>query len=333
MRLIQFERPSGERGVGVVDGAQIVSLAGVAAIRDLALGAIADGETLPQRIEAQATGDTLRYDTLLAENRVLPPLDHPDPAHMVVAGTGLTHVASAAAREKMNSDFGAKDEASLNPSMLMFKWGLEGGKPAQGEPGVQSEWFYKGDGWSVVRPGAAFPVPDFADDEGEEPEIVGLYVISGDGRPYRLGYAIGNEATDHIMEKKNYLYLAHSKLRHCAYGPELFVGALPEHVEGQVRIRRDQQVVWEKPFTTGEANMCHSLDNLEFHHFKYNQFLRPGDVHVHFMGTSVASFGDGFATRDGDVFEIDIPAFGRPLVNPSRREPAQVKPGGVAALY
>ena len=97
------------------------------------------------------------------------------------------------------------------------------------------------------------------------------------------------------------------------------VGDLPGNLVGYVRILRDGKTLWEKPFPTGEENMCHSLANLEYHHFKYDQFLRPGDVHVQFMGTSVASFGDGIRTQDGDVFEISIPEFGKPLINAIKR--------------
>ena len=215
------------------------------------------------------------------------------------------------------------DENALNDSMRVFKWGVEGGKPPAGQAGVQPEWFYKGDGDIVVRPGETLPVPEFADDEGEEPEVVALYVIGADGSPYRVGFAVGNEATDHVNEKKTYLYLAHAKLRHCSYGPELFIGDLPNNLVGHARILRKGEVLWEKSFPTGEDNMCHSLANLEYHHFKYNQFLRPGDVHVQFLGTSVASFGDGIVTEEGDVFEISIPEFGKPLINAIKRVPSR----------
>lgn len=332
MRLIQFETTEGARAVGIVDGERVRPVAGVATMRELALDAIRAGETIAARVARLGTGDGLDYATLLAEGRVLAPLDHPDPAHCVVAGTGLTHIGSAASRSKMHAAATSAAEAEMNDSMRMFKWGLEGGKPTDGAPGVQPEWFYKGDGSTVVRPGAPLPVPDFADDEGEEPEIVGLYVIGDDGRPYRVGFAVGNEATDHVMEKKNYLYLAHSKLRACAFGPELRVGELPSHLEGVARIRRGGAVIWEKPFPTGEDNMSHSIANLEFHHFKYAQFLRPGDVHVQFLGTSVASFGDGVRTEIGDVFEIEIPEFGKPLVNGTERVPAPIDMDGVKAL-
>jgi len=332
MRLIQFETRDGTRAVGIVDGERIRRLAGAVTMRELALDAIRGGRSIAAHVAEQGTDAELDYATLLAEGRVLPPLDHPDPAHCVVAGTGLTHIGSAASRSKMHTAATGASDAEMNDSMRMFKWGLEGGKPANGAPGVQPEWFYKGDGSVIVRPGAPLPVPDFADDEGEEPEIVGLYVIGDDGRPYRLGFAVGNEATDHVMEKKNYLYLAHSKLRACAFGPELRVGELPSHVEGTARIRRRGEVIWEKAFPTGEDNMSHSIANLEFHHFKYAQFLRPGDVHVQFLGTSVASFGDGVRTEIGDVFEIEIPEFGKPLVNGTQKVSAPVAMRAVTPL-
>src|SRR5699024_2130612 len=102
-----------------------------------------------------------------------------------------------------------------------------------------------------------------------------LYVIGEDRLPYRIGYAIANETSDHVTERRNYLYLAHSKLRYCSFGPTLLNGELPQTVEGTSRIWRDGAVLWERPFVSGEANMCHSLENLEYHHFKYSQFLVP----------------------------------------------------------
>ena len=56
-------------------------------------------------------------------------------------------------------------------------------------------------------------------------------------------------------------------------------------------------MLWEKPFLTGEENMCHSLDNLEYHHFKYAAHRVPGDVHLHFFGTATLSFADGIRVR------------------------------------
>jgi hypothetical protein len=332
MRLIQFETDTRTRAIGVVFGEEIRELNTFSSTRELALDAIRSGRLIAERVTELGTGKAYSYQALLDARRVLPPLDHPDPAHCIIAGTGLTHIGSAASRTKMHESATASAEADLNDSMKMFKWGVEGGKPTDGNPGVQPEWFYKGDGSIVSRPGDALPVPPFARDAGEEPEVVGLYVIGDNGLPYRVGFALGNEATDHVMEKQNYLYLAHAKLRHCSFGPELRLGNLPAHVEGVVRIRRNGNVLWEKSFPTGEDNMSHSIANLEFHHFKYEQFLRPGDVHVHFFGTSVASFGDGVATEDGDIFEIDMPEFGKPLINFTRRTTRRLEMGGISSL-
>jgi hypothetical protein len=330
MRLVQLQTAAGTRHVGLVEGEQVQVLAGVDSTRELALRAIEQGHSLADEIEGCPRGERLNYRQLLDEQRILSPLDHPDTAHVLVTGTGLTHLGSAATRDKMHQQ--AHDETAVTDSMKIFKWGLEGGKPAAGEAGVQPEWFYKGDGSILVPPSGAFPLPPFAEDAGEEPELAGLYVIGPDHRPYRLGYALGNEFSDHVMERKNYLYLAHSKLRACAFGPELRIGALPEHLAGTSRIHRDGQVLWEKEFLSGAANMCHSFENLEYHHFKYAQFLRPGDVHVHFFGTATLSFADGISTRAGDRFEISLEAFGEPLVNGIAPAEAVFQPGDVRVL-
>ncbi len=314
MRLVQFENDAGQRQVGRIEGDRLHVLRNTASTRELALAAIDNQRGLQQEALARGSDSSLDYPRLLEQGRVLPPLDHPDPAHCLISGTGLTHLGSASARDKMHQQQGQGD-AGMTDTMRIFKWGLEGGKPLAGEVGAQPEWFYKGDGSIVVPPGGDFPVPPFAEDAGEEPELTGLYVIGADGRPYRLGYALGNEFSDHVMERRNYLYLAHSKLRYCAYGPELRIGALPGHLAGTSRLLRDGQVLWEREFLSGEDNMCHSLANLEYHHFKYAQFLRPGDVHVHYFGTATLSFADGIRTRPGDRFQISLEAFGAPLEN------------------
>jgi len=282
-------------------------------------------------VSAEAFEAPLSYDELLREGRLLPPLTHPDPAHCLVSGTGLTHLGSAAARNSMHEKL-QKQDAELTDSMKMFKWGVEGGKPAGGLPGAQPEWFYKGNGANVVACGRPIVAPDFAEDFGEEPEMVGCYLVDDQGRPHRLGFAIGNEFSDHVTERRNYLLLAHSKLRQCGVGPMLNSGAPPDRLEGTSRIRRDGQVLWEKPMFTGEGNMSHSIANLEYHHFKYRQHRVPGDVHLHFFGTATLSFVDNIRVQPGDEFEIDVPALGAPLVNRLAVEPGGHAFGGTRTL-
>ncbi|MCJ7549519.1 MAG: FAH family protein [Anaerolineae bacterium] len=320
MRIIQFLDLEGTHRVGIVRDAETVdALAGEQTVYSLALEAIRNSKSLTQVLSEQTAGRHVDYAALVAERRILAPLDHPDPAHTLVTGTGLTHLGSADARDAMHkADQAAVAGAPAEPltdSMRMFRMGIEGGKPAPGETGVQPEWFYKGDGGIVTAPYRPLLGPAFALDGGEEPEIAGLYVVGFDGTPHRLGFALGNEFSDHVMEKQNYLYLAHSKLRPCTFGPELRLGELPKDIRGSSRILRADSVIWEKPFLSGEANMSHTIANLEYHHFKYRQFCRPGDVHVHFFGTATLSFAEGITLIPGDEMEIEAQSFGRPLRN------------------
>jgi len=331
MHIVQLLDGGGKRRVGVVDGGEIRLLNRVTRTLDLANMAIKQGRGLAAMAKILAGGTVVNYAAALKDRRILVPADHPDPAHCLVTGTGLTHLGSATARDKMHQKLAGSSE-ELTDSLKMFKLGLNGGKPARGKTGVQPEWFYKGDGSWLVAPGAALERPAFALDGGEEPEIAGIYLIGPTGRPHRLGFALGNEYSDHVMERQNYLYLAHSKLRHCAIGPELIAGNLPPHVEGKSRIRRKGRVIWEKPFLTGEANMSHTIANLEFHHFKYDGFRRPGDLHVHFFGTGTLSIADGIVTEDGDEFEIEAPAFGAALRNRLKVVKQRFKPDAVKAL-
>ena len=321
MRLIQCEH-EGRLRVAVVESPDQVRLVDAGeGVYGLARRAIAEQRPLIELVESALTDNRLDYAELIDQRRLLPPLTHPDPAHCRVTGTGLTHLGSADTRSAMHAQPSKQSQAAeseLTDSMRMFKMGVEGGKPQDGTIGAQPEWFYKGDGGCIVAPEAELPVPAFAEDAGEEPELAGLYVIGDDGQPWRVGYAVGNEFSDHVTERHNYLWLAHSKLRACSFGPELLIGELPEHLEGTSRIVRDGEILWEKPFLTGEANMAHSLANLEHHHFKYPGFRQSGDVHVHFFGTATLSFADDIKPRDGDRFEIELPAFGRPLRNPLR---------------
>ena len=312
--LVQFEK-SGQRGVAALDSeAQAFAVAGAETTLQLAQQALAAGASLAALAE-QRKGEAID----LADLTLLTPIDHPDCAHLLVSGTGLTHLGSAEGRDKMHK---AAAAGQATDSMRMFLEGVEGGRPAPGTEGQQPEWFYKGNGSILVEPGAPLTMPAFAKDGSEEPEVAGIYLIDTAGNPVRVGFALGNEFSDHIVERHNYLWLAHSKLRQAALGPELLLGELPADLRGTSRIIRDGAVLWEKPFLSGEANMSHSIANLEHHHFKNALFREPGDVHVHFFGTATLSFSDGVTTQPGDVFEIEADAFTLPVRNPlARAEP------------
>jgi hypothetical protein len=313
VRLAQILDENGKRLLVVTARGESRLVKGAKTTLQLVQAALAEGAPLRKLIADRGIGKPVDLALAYKEKRVLAPIDHPDPAHVYVTGTGLTHLGSAEGRDKMHKSLA--DPETLTDSMKMFKLGLEGGKPARGQAGVQPEWFYKGDGSTVVPPGGDLVSPSFALDGGEEPEIVGAYVIDEQGQPVRVGFALGNEFSDHVTERQNYLYLAHSKLRVSSFGPELLTGDLPYDVQGASRIRRGKAIAWEKPFLSGEQNMSHTIANLEAHHFKYGLFRRPGDVHIHYFGTATLSFSDGFQTEKGDVFEIESEPFGLPLRN------------------
>jgi hypothetical protein len=317
-RLIQFLDDAGVRVARVQDSDTVVTLALDGGTYALAQRAIQTRRTMREIVGSLKAGEPFSYQELIDSGKLIPPIMHPDPAHCMVSGTGLTHLGSAGARDAMHANL-REPGGALTDSMKMFRLGLERGKPQPGSVGAQPEWFYKGDGTTVVAPYGPIPVPAFALDGGEEPELVGIYVIGPDRNPYRLGFALGNEFSDHVTEKENYLWLAHSKLRNCSFGPELCAGEFPEAVEGISRVLRNGAIIWEKPFLTGADNMSHSIANLEHHHFKYPQFRFPGDLHIHFFGTSTLSFADGIKVAENDELEISAPGFGRPLRNVVRR--------------
>ncbi|WP_448664213.1 AraD1 family protein [Sphingomonas sp. CJ20] len=320
-RLLQHRAADGTRRVIAARDGDARFVVGMPDVRTLALQAIERGVSLAEAVDACGLEGQVDLEAELAAGTLIAPIDHADPAHLILTGTGLTHLGSAEGRDKMHRDAAAA--AHQTDSMRMFLEGVEGGKPAPGQVGQQPEWFYKGNGVHLVDPGAALEMPDFAQDGGEEPELAGIYLIGPDGTPHRLGICLANEFSDHVTERHNYLWLAHSKLRQAALGPELLVGAPPADVRGTSRILRDGETLWEKPFLSGEDNMSHTLANLEHHHFKYPVFRVPGDVHVHFFGTATLSFSDGIHTETGDVFEIAAAPFTLPLRNPLARSAAE----------
>jgi hypothetical protein len=316
-RLVQLRRDL-ERRVALVEEPRLLLLGAVESVYALAQAALRMGTSLAALARSQATDEALDYDAVYAGRsawRLLVPFDYPDePARCLVTGTGLTHLGSAKDRHAMHD----AEDAELTDSMKMFRAGVDGGKPADGAVGVAPEWFYKGCGTTLRAHGEPLDVPAYAEDGGEEAEVAGVYLVAADGRPWRVGMCAGNEFSDHVFEKRNYLNLAGSKLRTCALGPELVVDAAFDSVRGEAAVERGGATLWRKEIRTGEAEMSHSLRNIEHHHFKFAAHRRPGDVHVHYFGACALSFGDGVRLADGDVMRVAFDGFGRPLRNPLR---------------
>ncbi|MCW3053674.1 MAG: hypothetical protein JWN14_2844 [Chthonomonadales bacterium] len=320
MRLVQLQHSVEGRRLALVEEPSLRLMQTFPSLFDAANQAIRDARPLQELLTTDLSETKLDYDSIYkgeAEWTLLPAADHPtEPGCCLVSGTGLTHKKSAANRDAMHQSGGAATAAPVTDSMKIYQWGAEGGRPAEGAIGVQPEWFYKGNGTILRAHNEPLEVPDFGDDGGEEPEIAGIYLIGPDGQPYRIGFVTGNEFSDHEMERKNYLYLAPAKLRTCSIGPEIVLDETFANLSGTVRVERGDDTVWSHAINTGEANMVHSLTNLEYHHFKYPLHCRPGDLHVHFFGADAFSYGDGVTLADGDMMEVQWNEMGRPLRNP-----------------
>lgn len=315
-RLVQLSHGQHKRRVALVQEPLLVLLENTTSVYQLALDAIHAKKNITDILFSRLTDKTLHYSDVYTGNsewKLLPSFDHPDnPFGCIVSGTGLTHKSSALNRQMMHQSA----QAAPTDSIRMYQWGVEGGFPEAGKIGVQPEWFYKGNGTMLKAHGQPLEVPPFANDGGEEPEVAGLYIIDEKGHPWRIGFSAGNEFSDHVMEKKNYLYLAPSKLRNCSIGPELIIDGAFDKIEGNVSIVRKEQVVWSKPIVTGENNMAHCLDNLEHHHFKYPAHRIPFQAHVHFFGADAFSFGEQVQLEQGDIMKIEWNGMGRALQNP-----------------
>ncbi|WP_010583567.1 AraD1 family protein [Schlesneria paludicola] len=328
MRLVQFVLPHLGRRVGVVRDQVVIDLTSTLpecrTVYDLFQRSVSLNQKLAATIEELLDRDIssqYSYAQLLSEvpggtePYLLPPLDHPEPSRLMISGTGLSHLGSVQSRDQMHG--GTQNEVPQTDSARMFEMGLKGGRPAQDQRGVAPEWFYKGDGFNLRGPQATLEIPAFALDGGEEPEIVGCYIIDPQGQPRRLGFVLGNEWSDHATETINYLYLAPSKLRTCSVGPSLQVTDEFSDVALRCTVSRNGQTIYDSgELRSGENHMCHSLRNMEDHHFKYPEHRRPGDLHLHFFGTSRLSFNSrDWKYQAGDVIRIQAPGFCEPLVN------------------
>jgi hypothetical protein len=315
IRLVQLTHPTAGRRVAAVREPSLVLLNNTASVYELAQESLEKQEKLEKLVLSRLSDQLLDYNAVYegeSEWKLLPSFDHPqNPAACIVSGTGLTHKSSALNRQMMHQ---AK-EVTLTPSMQMYQWGVEGGHPENGTIGVQPEWFYKGTGDTLRGHGERLEIPAFGNDGGEEPEVAGVYIVDREGKPWRIGFTTGNEFSDHVMEKKNYLYLAPSKLRNCSIGPELVLTADFEEVHGTVSITRDGTTIWSKDIKSGEKNMAHSLENLEYHHFKYPGHRVPFQGHVHFYGADAFSFGEQIQLQQGDVMNVQWEELGRTLKN------------------
>ena len=322
MKLIQLSNSENSRIVGVLFENKIFNITEINKnlsttyeLINYSLSSDLSLENIITNLLEKAPALKYSYDEIMHSNKtdnlpkILVPIDHPDPYKLFISGTGLTHTGSVKSRDMMHNENELKKDQT--DSAKMFQMGIEGGKPKEGNTGVAPEWFYKGNGTNLKGPNEELEIPDFSLDGGEEPEIIGCYIIDFQGNPVRIGFSLGNEFSDHETEQINYLYLAHSKMRNCSIGPELDTRLEFKDISISCEIDRDGSKIYESGILkSGEEYMSHSLDNMEYHHFKYDIHRRPGDIHLHFFGTSQLSYSTReWKFNSGDEITISSPEF------------------------
>ena len=153
MLISQVKNNDGSITVAVREEGQAArAVNNAASVYALAMEAANSGKSLKAVVETYGFGADVDLQDAYAKGNFLPPITHPDDAHLHLTGTGLTHLGSASTRDAMHAAV-SKVEEGATDTMKMFKMGLEGGKPKPGEKGVQPEWFYKGNGSQTVAPG------------------------------------------------------------------------------------------------------------------------------------------------------------------------------------
>ena len=201
--------------------------------------------------------------------------------------------------------------------MKMFRMGLENGKPKKGQTGVQPEWFYKGNGIMLTGPGRPLISPAFADDAGEEPEIAGISCIGPGWRafPYRfcarqriLRSRDGARQLSLILPIPNY-----ARVR----------SALNSSPATCLQISGVRHVSCAKTRPFGKSHSCPAKTTCptpsQISNIIISNMLSSASRATSMCICSVrqrSSFADGVKAENGDVFEIEAPAFGLPLRNP-----------------
>lgn len=293
-RLVQIVHPEHGRRVALVDGNRLHLLSTYRSVYAFATAAIETGVKLRDLLSTDLAGIVLDYDEIHALRSgwtFLPSIDHPrDPARCIVSGCA-NGLGSAPA-----------DRPAAPP------------------------WFYKGNGAHLRAHGEALTIPAFALGGAEEAELVGAYIIGPEGAPYRVGLTPGNEFADPALTDADRRMLSHAKIRTCAIGPELLLDAAFDDAGGNVRVEREGTTIWSKDVSTGEAHTMFRLAEVEQNLFRYDAHRIPGDVHVHYLGGSVSSYGAGVRLQDGDQVVIEWLDYGRALRNLIEREGEGAQP-------
>jgi len=170
------------------------------------------------------------------------------------------------------------------------------------------ELFLKATPSRTVGPNEAVGIREDSDWDVPEPEL-GVVLH----REEVVGYTVGNDVSSRDIEGDNPLYLPQAKVydRCCSLGPCVATGGVvedPHDLEMSLRIKRDDEVVFEDATTTSEmATTCETLVKYLRRHNDLPETL------VLLTGTALVP-PETFTLHEGDEITIDIEDIGQ-LVN------------------
>ena len=96
MLISQVKNNDGSITVAVREAGQAArAVKNAASVYALAMEAANSGQSLKAVVETHGLGDEVDLQDVHAKGNFLPPITHPDDAHLHLTGTGLTHLGSA----------------------------------------------------------------------------------------------------------------------------------------------------------------------------------------------------------------------------------------------
>src|SRR5690606_30396443 len=104
LRLVQLTAPDGRRCIAADLGHGARCVDGIGTVYELARAALAERSTLEDCARRHVSPEAVDLERAEREGRLLPPIDHPNPAHLLLSGTGLTHLGSAETRDRMHRE-------------------------------------------------------------------------------------------------------------------------------------------------------------------------------------------------------------------------------------
>ena len=165
--------------------------------------------------------------------------------------------------------------------------------------------FIKGIKSSLKTSGETLRIPENFMAICEEAEVVLIYQSDTQGKPQYKGYTFGNDLTDIGRFRSNNAHLSYAKLCDASVSHWFFPSPPPQHVNGDVTIKRDNQVMWNGSFKTGISAIVYDIDNIINNLFSFPLFNEANTIYYVFLGADKSSFHHGATIKNNDEIIIN----------------------------